>query len=366
MIFKNKYLRWSLNTLIGIIAIFSLTIVVLLSWRNIEQNIVAERRVIDTENGIEIIEIAPIGGIKQSINIRGKNHHNPVLLFIHGGPGHVMMPFAHSFQDAWEDDFIVVQWDQRNAGKTYFLNDPIAVGKTMSVERMAEDLIEVSQYLIKRLGKKKIFILGHSWGSVIGVMAAKKHPELFHAYIGTGQVVSMTEGERLGYEQTLKLARDRNNKEAIAELDAIAPYPNQKFDGIEIRSKWIVQFGQSYFGESNLEGPLVSKALYSPDYTLSDLSYFVRRPAPNWFLNVMHDIDLRKIGYAFDIPIIFMIGTNEWQTPYPLARDYFEQIRAPYKNFIFFEKSSHFPFMSDPDKFVKVLKEELLPIARKP
>lgn len=366
MVFKNKYLRWSLNTVIGIIVIFGLTLIVLLSWRNIEQNNVAERRAIGTANGIEITEVASIGGIDQSINIRGKDLDNPVLLFVHGGPGHAMTPFAHSFQDSWEDDFTVVQWDQRNVGKTYFLNDPTEVGKTMSVERMAEDLIEVSQYLIKRLGKKKIFILGHSWGSVIGTMAAKQHPELYHAYIGTGQVISMTEGERLGYEQTLKLARERSNKEAIAELEAIAPYPNQKFDGIEIRSKWIVQFGQSYYGESSLDGPLLSKALYSPDYTLNDLSYFVRRPVPNWFLDAMPDIDLRKLGYDFDIPIIFMIGAHEWQTPYPLVQDYYEQISAPYKNLIFFDKSSHFPFMSDPDNFAKILKEELLPIASKP
>jgi len=363
MVFKNKYLRWSLNIVIALTALFCLTIIVLLGWRNIEQNTVADRRAITTANGIEVTEVATIGGINQSLNIRGKNLDNPVLLFVHGGPGHVMTPFAHSFQDAWEDSFTVVQWDQRNAGKTYFLNDPAEVTKTMSVDRMAADLIEVSQYLIKRLGKKKIFILGHSWGSVIGTMAAKQHPELFHAYIGTGQAISMSEGERMGYQQTLKLARERGNKQAIAELEAIAPYPNQNFDGIEIRAKWIIQFGQSYYGESGLEGPLLSKGLYSPDYTLKDLSYFIRQPVPYWFLDTMADIDLRKLGYDFDIPIIFMIGAHEWQTPYPLVEDYYEQIRAPYKKYIAFEKSSHFPFMSDPDTFARVLKEELLPIA---
>ncbi len=366
MIFKNRYLRWSLNVAIGIVTIFCVTVIALLIWRNIEQSTVAERRAVKTSNGIEVTEVAAIGGIKQSLNIRGKDLDNPVLLFVHGGPGHVMTPFAHSFQDAWEDDFTVVQWDQRNAGKTYFLNDPAEVTKTMSVERMAADLIEVSQYLIKRLGKKKIFILGHSWGSVIGTMAAKQRPDLFHAYVGTGQVVSMIEGERIGYEQTLKLARVRGNKQAIAELEAIAPYPDQKFDGIEIRSKWISEFGQSYYGESSLVGPILLKGLYSPDYTINDLSYFIRRPAPYWFLDAMADIDLRRLGYDFDIPIIFMIGAHEWQTPYPLVQEYYEQIRAPYKNYIVFEESSHFPFMSDPDTFVKVLKEELLPIARKP
>lgn len=366
MAIKNKYLRWSLNFVFGFVAIVGLALISLLVWRNIEQNNVAERRLIKTDNGIEVSEVASIGGIKQFVNIRGKDLDNPVLLFVHGGPGHVMTPIAHSFQDSWEDVFTVVQWDQRNAGKTYFLNDPAEVSETMSVDRMVEDLIEVSQYLAKRLGKRKIFILGHSWGSLIGIMAAKQRPELYHAYIGTGQFVSMTEGEHLGYVQTLKLARERNNKEAIAELEAIAPYPNKNFDGIEIRSKWIAEFGQSYYGESSLAGPLMSKTLYSPDYTLSDLSYFVRSELPYWFLNVMHDIDLRNLGYDFEIPIIFMIGAHEWQTPYPLAQRYFDQIRAPYKKFIFFEKSSHFPFISDPDNFVNVLKEELIPLASKP
>lgn len=104
----------------------------------VKRNKVAERRAIKTKNGIEIYEVISIGGIQQFINIRGKDFDNPVLLFVHGGPRHVMTPIAHSFQDSWEDDFTVAQWDQRNAGKTYFLNDPLEVANTMSVERMTE------------------------------------------------------------------------------------------------------------------------------------------------------------------------------------------------------------------------------------
>lgn len=364
MSFKNKYLRYILKSILGLVILLSITVVGLLTWRFFLQNDVAERRAIRTKNGIEITKKVEIGGINQYINIRGQNVNNPVILFVHGGPGTAMIPFSHIFQDDWERSFTVVHWDQRNAGKTYFANDPQVVSKTMSVERMRKDLVEITRFLIKHLGKEKIFILGHSWGSVIATMAVKQHPELYHAYIGTGQVVSMIEGERMGYIHTLELARRKNNAQAIEELEALAPYPNKDIASLQVKSKWIAEFGGSYYGEGGLLKNFILKGLYSPDYSLWELSYFLDGAPLDWFLEAMKDIDLRTLGYDFEVPVLFLIGSHEWQTPYPLVLEYYEQIKAPYKKYISFDNSAHFPFVSDPVKFSSVLKNELLPLVQ--
>src|SRR5690606_23265637 len=140
-------------------------------------------------------------GIKQWISVRGRDRRNPILLFIHGGPASTEMPVSWLYQSPWEDFFTVVQWDQRGAGKSWTANDdPAAIAKTISIEQMTQDGVELVGYLREKYGKEKIFVLGHSWGTVIGLNIALSHPDWLHAYIGMGQVVNGQENERLGYE----------------------------------------------------------------------------------------------------------------------------------------------------------------------
>lgn len=121
--------------------------------------------------GIDRMEMVEIGGIQQALYIRGQNADNPIILWVHGGPGNSMMPFLHLYQYEWENDFTVVNWDQRNVGKTYFANDPAAVLQTMSAERVLQDVHEVTAYLKQQFNKEKIILIGHSWGTVLGTMA---------------------------------------------------------------------------------------------------------------------------------------------------------------------------------------------------
>lgn len=151
-----------------------------------------------TPNGVQETFEVRLGGVRQVVNVRGADRANPILLFIHGGPGAVEMPIAWSFQRPWEDFFTIVQYDQRGAGRSYPLNDPAVIAPTLTLERYRDDAIELAELLRARYGKRKIFVLGHSWGSAVGLALAIERPDLLHAYIGMGQIIDMRDNERAG------------------------------------------------------------------------------------------------------------------------------------------------------------------------
>ena len=178
-----------------------------------------------TPNGIDRRMAIPINGTQQWITVRGRDLRNPILLFIHGGPAAPEMPTSWTFQNPWEDYFTVVQWDQRGAGKTYNANDPAKVAPTMNLVQMEADTEAVVQYLRATYAREKIFVLGHSWGSILGLTLAHNHPEWLYAYIGMGQMIDTRRAERLDYLATLQAAEDAHNDRAVKELRALEPYP---------------------------------------------------------------------------------------------------------------------------------------------
>jgi pimeloyl-ACP methyl ester carboxylesterase len=196
-----------------------------LLYRAYRQHEVAERRAIRSLNRITSLERVPIGGIGQWIEVRGENVNNPILLWIHGGPGVAFIPLAGAFQAPLEQHFTVVQWDQRGAGKTYASNDKELQRRTMNIPQMEEDTLEVVNYLRNRFHREKIFVLGHSWGSVLGLWLAHEHPELIYAYIGVGQLVNAQQNREVMYRDVLAAARERRNQNAIKDLESVAPVP---------------------------------------------------------------------------------------------------------------------------------------------
>ena len=161
------------------------------------------------------------GGIKQGMFIRGENPENPVILYVHGGPGTPMMQFISYFEkkekhERLEKYFTICYWDQRGSGMTYSKSTDIS---TMTVEQMVEDTHEVTQYLKSRFGQDKIYILGHSWGSYLGVKTVEKYPGDYHAYIGVGQITDFIASERLSYDYMLSHAKDINDKDVIEKLE---------------------------------------------------------------------------------------------------------------------------------------------------
>lgn len=342
-----------------------ITIVSALMYRYVERRAIAQSRALHTADAIETLEEVPIGGIGQWIEIRGESAKNPVLLFIHGGPGSAFLPVARAFQGAWEKYFTVVQWDQRGAGKTYSSNSRSAVRPTMNIERMHADTLEMVNYLRKRLGQDKIFVLGHSWGSVLGLRLAHDHPELLHAYIGVGQAISSRENEAVLYQESLAEAQRTQNQEALKDLNAIAPYPSENVTFKEIRV--VRQWSGALIGPKGADESWMSAtAIFSaPEYSLAD--------DVGWFRGIFFSVDsllgdLSKVnfadlGYDYHVPVFFMEGKHDPYTPSSIAKDFFEKMNDPDKHFVWFENSGHFPFTEEAQKFKDILVQQVRPLA---
>ncbi|MGB6876726.1 MAG: alpha/beta hydrolase [Candidatus Acidiferrales bacterium] len=214
----------------------------------------AQQYAIPSAKGIDEASFVTIGGIPQWVTIRGWDRDNPVLLFLHGGPGDVTNPWSFALFAPWEKHFTVVQWDQRGAGRTLRKNGP-AIAPTITVDRIVQDGIELSAYLCKHLRKSKIILVGHSLGSIIGVLMARAKPGLFYAYVGTGQVADSAKNSFVAYDELLAKARAVGNQQAFNELSRVGPPPYPSGEGYQVQRKWANAFegaDQFLFGEIGL------------------------------------------------------------------------------------------------------------------
>ncbi|PCI54281.1 MAG: hypothetical protein COB36_10530 [Alphaproteobacteria bacterium] len=346
------------------------------------KNLMAKSRKISTPNGIDVTESLQINGLKQWFRIRGTNKDNPVLLYLHGGPGSASMPFSYAMSSQWEEEFIMVHWDQRGTGKTRCSN-PEYDPKTAQFEDFYTDMIEVITYLKKRLNKKKIIVLGHSWGTLLGTHLAKRNPELLHAYVGTGQMTNTIESETLGYEFALQQATENDDKEGVKRLKSIAPYPSPVPVGTKELQRQVStqrKYLQKYGGAvqfSYMEK--IYKAFFrSPDYSICDWMGFIdtqlggtpypHRDLTGSFLDKeggLANFD-QDIGFKFKVPMFFFLGALDYQTSTIIATRYFDKIQAPHKQLIIFEKSGHAPPQTEEKKFVDSLVKLVRPFALKP
>lgn len=330
-------------------------------------SIIREARKIVSPNGVEELLEIPIGGTKQWISVRGRDRGNPVLLMIHGGPASPEMPSSWFFENGWEDYFTVVQWDQRGSGKSYNSNDPEIIRPTLTAERMVDDAGEVVQFLRKRYGKDKIFVLGHSWGSLVGISLAHAHPEWLHAYIGSGQIINEQEGERVSYADTLRAAEAAGNPVAIQELKAIAPYPEADgslpIEKIGTERKWSIIFGGLTYGRSTYD---YYENLFklSPEYTEQDVAAIDKGSALSLgpLLPVLAGFNYSKFT-RFKCPILLFEGRHDDTTPSVVAARWLERVRAPGKKFVWFENSSHMVMVEEPGRFLVHLVQDALPYA---
>ena len=348
-----------------VVAVFSSALL----YRKYLQHKVSQKRAITSPNGINSLEPVRIGGIDQWIEVRGQNVNNPILLWIHGGPGIAFIPLAGAFQGPWEKYFTVVQWDQRGAGKTYASNDKELQRRTMNVPQMEQDTLDVVNYLRIRFKREKIFVVGHSWGSVLGLWLAHEHPALIYAYVGTGQVINMQQNEAAGYQDALRQAHSSNREQALKDMESIAPYPPPNFD---FRKASIARFW-----EGRLLGPppsatdftnpkrILSNVIASPEYSLADDYGFVHGMSfsVGVFAPQLAKVDLDQLGLDFRVPIFFFEGRQDPFCRPSLIWDYHQTITAPHKEFIWFENSSHFPFYEEQQKFSEELVQRVLPLA---
>jgi pimeloyl-ACP methyl ester carboxylesterase len=329
--------------------------------------VVRNLRKIVTPNGIEEARTVRIGGIDQFVTIRGKDRRNPVLLVLHGGPGYVEAPLSWWYAHDWEDYFTVVEWDQRGAGKTYLLNDPKAVAPTLTPQRMNDDVDEMVRFLRKDLGKRKIFVIGHSWGSYLGLELARRHPEWLYAYIGVGQAASAPESERRGYAFALTEAEKAHNETAVAELKAIAPYPRPgaPLSAIATSHHWVDYFGgvMAYRHDQVDES---RAARLSPDYTDGEAPHVYDGNAfsEDKLLPFVLSLDLSKVR-DFRCPILLFEGRHDRTVNSDLAFEWLKTVKAPAKRFVWFENSAHEPMTEEPGRFLVALVRYARPFAVK-
>ncbi len=330
------------------------------------QKILRDVRRIPAPPGIDETRAVRIGGIDQWISVRGKDRRNPILLFIHGGPASTEMPVSWLYQSGWEDYFTVVQWDQRGAGKTYVANDPAKAEPTIARDRMVADGEELVAWLRATYGKQKIFVLGHSWGSIIGLELARRHPDWLHAYIGMGQMIYGRDNERLGYEWALQAARADHNDKAVKQLLALAPYPRAdgtvSVDQILVQRQWVIHYGGLTWGRPDFDYAQ-DAAKFSPDYTRQELNpeNGIGESLPR-LLPAMMAWDVRGVTHL-DCPVFIFAGRHDYETPSALAETWLAALQAPRKGLVQFDKSAHMMELEEPGKVLVHLVNDVRPIA---
>ena len=308
----------------------------------------------------------PVGGIAQWVTVKGDSCANPIILFIHGGPGNPLSPYSDAVYGAWAKDFTIVQWDQRGAGMTYGRSTP-APDAALTLKQMSDDGAEVAAYLAQRFGKKKVILWGSSWGSILAVHMAKAHPELFYAYLGTAQMVSYRDNQAASYARLLGVARAANDTASLAVLDSVGAPP-----WTDPRS-----FGKVRRVVRKFEAKVTTPppgAWWKPtaDYTTPKALADYEAGEDYSFLNfvgmkgdgMFSQVDLPKLGTDFAIPVFFVIGAQDLLATPDVAQRYYDSLKAPQKHMVMLERAGHDPNQDVVDAEYRMLKERILPLTR--
>ncbi|WP_019867770.1 alpha/beta fold hydrolase [Methylovulum miyakonense] len=320
----------------------------------------AEGRMIP--GSIATMETLAIGGVPQSVWFRGVSQANPILILLHGGPGISESALFRHFNPALEQHFLVVYWEQRGAGRSYHADIP---PESMTISRFVSDLDELVAQVTHRFGQDKVVLLGHSWGSALGVIYTARHPQKVAAYVGVAQIADMPHGDQLSYGFALAEAKRRGNTKAVSELEEIGPPPYSPIDERLAVGNWVERFG-GVFHASLSTGKLIWAALGTDEANLIDLVKFGQG---NRFSLELLDpeisrLDLTQQYRSFDVPIFFLLGRYDRHIPAELAAHYFDTLTAPCKQLVWFEQSAHNPPFEEPDKFNHVLTGQVLPLVQ--
>lgn len=326
-------------------------------------------------NPVHEEQFVSIGGIKQWVTIQSEDTTKPVVLFLHGGPGSVMSPYQHVYGD-WGNEFVLVNWDQRGAGRTFGRNAPSDINEDywienpLTIEQMVADGIELSEHLIKRLGKEKIILIGTSWGSILGAEMALKRPDLFYAYLGHSQIVNFTDNLQSAYQEVSRLAKDADDQESVGKLKALGvpPYDDAKKSGQFFR---IVK---KYEKERSIPAPdtwwkVASEYDNEVDgqhrYDGDDYSFinFVGHKALG-IEPMGASVDFMKAGLEFEIPVYLIQGKWDILTSKEITKAYFDSIKTPEKEYFLIADAAHGHNQSVVDMQYKIVKEYVVPLIK--
>ena len=302
-----------------------------------------------------------LGGVDQWVSVRGTSLENPILLVIHGGPGSTLMGMSYTYQRPWEKNYTVVNWDQRCSGKTASISGTTSDVKLTS-EMIISDALELTDYLRERYSKDKIIILGHSWGTFVGANLVKKYPDRYLAYISVGTMVNGREES----EYQVKYYRDKFTKEGNRKkLDAVNSLGEYWKDTPVDQSKTlamnkiVIQEGNSSAKIKGVFSALkyeIFPMLRSTEYTFKDnLNLFGYKAYPYVIEHEMPDFDVFKIGCDYEMPVYYIEGDVDIQTPYEMAQDLYEKTTAPDKEFYTLKNCAHCWDMDAPEQMAEIL-----------
>lgn len=314
-------------------------------------------------NGLAVLEQVPVNESRQWVLIRTEDASHPIVLFVHGGPGTSQLTLMRRRTRPLEAHFVVVNWDQRGAGKSFAAGDDRA---RMNIGQFVDDVIDLSSSLTRRFGRRRLLLVGHSWGTVIGTIAVARRPNLFSGYVGIGQMSNMAESERLSYEWTLDQARAAGDAASVKTLERIGPPP---YTG-DWRPKFLAErrilgkFGGEYHGSTiGALGVVTSNLVFSTEYTLLDRLNFFRGILRSLDLLMPELVkqDLFTLVPALAVPVTFCLGRHDHEVPAELSARYFAALDAPRKELVWFERSAHMPNTEEPEAFNRLLIHRIRP-----
>lgn len=311
---------------------------------------------------IDEIRKVPLGGVRQKIHIRGEKLQNPVLLFLHGGPGISNRDGVMTRDSDLCDAFTIVAWDQRGTGGSYW-----GVKKeTLNLEQLIADAAELVEYLCKALDKEKLFIWGGSWGTELGTYLCSRHPQHIAGYVGSGQLVNGTLNEDIGYDFAMTEAKKAGDAEAVATLERIGRPVNgcyrEVFNGMMAQRRIMKKYGGHSMKKGTYWTDTALPLLKSREFTFTDkiglaLGY---KKCLTYMWPSTIACDFHKECTRFEMPYYIFQGVHDNNTPSALVQAYYDAVEAPDKDLIWFENSAHGPMREEPERYKKLLREKLL------
>lgn len=302
-----------------------------------------------------------INGLRQGMILQSKDTQNPVLLFLHGGPGSPEIAFTEKYPTRLDELFTVCWWEQRGSCISYHRSIP---KETMTMEQMIADTITVTNYLRKRFNKQKIYVMGHSWGSVLGILSVQQAPKLFHAYIGMGQVARQLESEQLAYTFMLEQFRKAGNQKMVHKLEKFPIDKGAKVDMkyLSVRSTGMNKLGIGIMHHITSMKDCVMIVLRYKGYTWKEKINFPIGGSFSlkYFWDKVLETDFIKQVPRLEVPVYIFQGFFDYQVSYTIAKEFAQTLDAPIKGFYTFQNSAHSPCFEEPEKMCHILREDVL------
>lgn len=375
MVFTTNRAHWQKKLrgqMIFVLSVFVLLVIIVTTsqWMAYTPPILSEDGK-PLPNSIASLEKVRLGGVDQWLIIRGEDVNKPVLLFLSGGPGSSEAGRVLRFNQELEKHFVVVIWEQRGCAKSYPSLNPKSA---LSLDQYAADIIELTDVLRERFDEEKIYLVGHSWGTIIGIRAVQARPDLFHAYIGTAQMVDVREADQDIYQLLLEHSRKTGDTQSLQTLEELGEPPYMVKNPILPYSTF---FGREYAffqgadikdEEFRREGDLLLLMFKQPEYGWLDRLYYLLslKDTFNAVYPQLQELDFRLEAANLDLPVYMILGRYDINGTYWLAEEYFNILQAPHKQLYIFEDSGHGMIWEEAEKYHDIMVNTVLPETYRP